>query len=405
MVERINAAMRTIHTTTGLRPAPHVAARITRFARHDPAAVRGIASVLSREQVLGDAVLPDPLPAPRAIRKAVEGIVADLDPASLRLLTVAAHMVSDRTDVLLAAAAVDIAVVLSDRSTGALAFFDGRFRFRDDRLRAVLLQEEDAAHRKEVHRSLSRASALLPEPRIASWHALQSEAPNAPSPAALLPLAERLLRSGDLHGAFTVAAEVAGRSSDHARAEAALIAGRAAFALGCLDDATRLLSPAASHGSWAKTLLDDVARIRDLAHGRETDPADPSAPARAIAAAAAGIADARAMDALTRAAVVGEGNPEEADALQAGVLLSAIHARAEGPWRLSAGPLSPLIEAYARARHIAAQERDGDYDTAARSLRDAVGRLPMTLVAPRLSAQVSSLLVRGRSMGRSSRTP
>lgn len=242
MVERINAAMRTIHTTTGLRPAPHVAARITRFARHDPAAVRGIASVLSREQVLGDAVLPDPLPAPRAIRKAVEGIVADLDPASLRLLTVAAHMVSDRTDVLLAAAAVDIAVVLSDRSTGALAFFDGRFRFRDDRLRAVLLQEEDAAHRKEVHRSLSRASALLPEPRIASWHALQSEAPNAPSPAALLPLAERLLRSGDLHGAFTVAAEVAGRSSDHARAEAALIAGRAAFALGCLDDATRLLS-------------------------------------------------------------------------------------------------------------------------------------------------------------------
>ncbi|MDR6866094.1 DNA-binding CsgD family transcriptional regulator [Microbacterium resistens] len=403
-MEELEVALRTFAMTTEHRTDPVVAARLTRFARHDAAAAHDVAASLSGAQLAGMAMLPDPLPVPASIREILAPVVDALAPASRRLLITAAHAVLDRVDILLTAAAVDISTVLRDEVADVLILEDGRFRFADERLRAILVHGLDAAQGREVHRSLARAAAECSDPRAAAWHALVGEAKNAPVAGALLGLADRLLVCGDLRGAYTVAGRIAEQTTGDAHAAALLIAGRAAFASGCLDEADELLEQASVHGGavqgpLAATLRKSVQRL-NAAEGSAESSMRSMTYVQAVKAAAVGMSDAWTMDAASRVPELWDRDPVEADAVQAGVYLASIRSRPEWPWRLSPGPLSPLIEAFVHGQHIATQARRGDDEGAASTLRAGIGRLPLAQAVRGAAAEAIIGLIRRMDIGR-----
>lgn len=367
--------------------APHVAARLMDFTRHDPVLLRLIAKELSGPQLSGMAMLPDPLPAPAQMVEDVDERIDALPRAGRQLIAVASASVLDRADVLLAAAAVDVGVVSNEEVSRVLIFEEGRFRFRDHRVRMILGQRLLPQEREAAHRSLARATGERDLTLIASWHAAQLHPSPTRSSGALLALAETLLRCGDVHGAWSVATATAMAMRDdlEAAGRAQLIAGRAAFANGCFDDAEMMLDQAARVGSPAQRSA--AAAARDAATAVREGPGsgvDPllrlSRHLDSIAAAAVTATDAKAMDDARKAVRERADDPAEADAIQARLHIGVMKSRPPWPWHLDRGPLSPLIEAFVRSQQMELQLRSGDLNGAALTLRDAARRLPMTHV-------------------------
>lgn len=379
--------------------APHVAARLARFAAGDPATLRQLAAGLTAEQLAGSAMLGDPLPSTPALLEAVRPRLDGLHAAGRRLLLTAALSASDRADVLLAAAATEIDVLLDGVVPTVLAVDDGRFAFRDEGVRAVVAHTAAPYERAEIHAALARALRASGAPELAAWHALLGGAhgPTSTQLRTLLGLAEERLRSGHPTAAYSVASELAERASGELRTRAEGVAGQAAFACGCLADAERWLARARRGGAAgqraaAEAALDAIARLRE-GPAESPDPLLRMAEhVDVLSTAAVTASDHTAMAGVAAVAETWWTDPVEADAIQARLFLSAVRSVPPWPWTTPPGPLSPLIEAYVRGQHAGLQLHAGDLEGAVRTLRDALDRLPMTHIGGGVTASALKLL-------------
>ena len=399
MVGWIDSSMRVIAASRSILPAPHVAARIAQFARQDRIVIQAVANALTDAQLRGAVMLPDPLPAPPAVNLSIAPQLDSLEPAARRMLTIAAHSVVDRVDVLLAAAAVEFRVVVSDAVSGAIEFRDGTYRFRDERVRSVLVATCSPFERTAIHRSLAKAARPLADPMVSAWHALQGGGPFAPSHSPHLAFASRLLRSGAISGAFEVAQIMSERATGELRTDALLLAARAAFAGGCLQDADeRLAAAQAAADSATRARASELRENLGLAR-RSSGPVHlPGSAGRpwveALSHASTSTADATAIEQAGSALAALAVDPEGADAAQATAHLGSTRATPSWPWRLIQGPLSPLIEAFVRARTIVLQVRNEDMAGAAGTLEDALARLPLMLMTDKETVDAVGAVVR-----------
>jgi DNA-binding CsgD family transcriptional regulator len=354
--------------------APHVACELSRVVGDEPGCVDQTVRMLDDEHLLGTALMPDPLPAARAVRESVGPL--GLDDDARRVLLVAAVAVVDRTEVLLAASGTDIDTLMAGPAGRHLHLVGGRFRFHHPRIRSVVHDDADLATRTAAHVALADVHRKADEPLIAMWHTALSTLAGDPLLAdGLVELAEQHLARGDVHRAHEVAREAASHGTDRVRARAFAVAGRAAL--------------------WAGHVHDAVVHLR-----RATYPADTGSPADGAPDAARPLGIALALldgrpdavlpddvSGVDRAAIAAarktirllDGAPGEAATILSEVAELA-PARTAGRW--FDGPdeaMTPLAEAHLRVAQSYLALRLGDISGAASVLDDAIERLPVAL--------------------------
>ncbi|WP_423462984.1 LuxR C-terminal-related transcriptional regulator [Promicromonospora sp. MS192] len=354
--------------------APHVACELSRVVGDEPGCVDQTARMLDDEHLLGTALMPDPLPAARAVREAVGPL--GLDDDARRVLLVASVAVVDRTDVLLAASGTDIDTLMAGPAGRHLHLVGGRFRFHHPRIRSIVHDDADLATRTAAHVALADVHRRADEPLVAMWHTALSTLAGDPLLAdGLVELAEQHLARGDVHRAHEVAREAASHGTGRVRARAFAVAGRAAL--------------------WAGHVHDAVAHLRRATHPSDADSSAAGAPdaARPLGIALAlleGRPDAVLPDDATgpdRAAIAAarrtvrllDGAPADAAAILSEVA-ELSPARQAGRW--FDGPdeaMTPLAEAHLRVAQSYLALRVGDITGAASVLDDAVERLPVAL--------------------------
>ncbi|MDR7383705.1 helix-turn-helix transcriptional regulator [Promicromonospora iranensis] len=331
------------------------------------------ARMLDDEHLLGTALMPDPLPAARAVREAVGPL--GLDDEARRVLLVAAVAVVDRTEVLLAASGTDIDTLMAGPAGRHLHLVGGRFRFHHPRIRSVVHEDADLATRTAAHVALAEVHRRADEPLIAMWHTALSTLAGDPLLAdGLVELAEQHLARGDVHRAHEVAREAASHGTDQVRARAFAVAGRAAL--------------------WAGQVHDAVVHLRRAAHADDGSAADGQPDATRPLGMALALLDGR-PDAVVpgdacgvdRAAIAAarktirmlDGAPGEATTILSEV---AELAPARPPSCWFDGPdetMTPLAEAHLRVAQSYLALRLGDITGAVSVLDDAVERLPVAL--------------------------
>ncbi|MFC7022755.1 LuxR C-terminal-related transcriptional regulator [Promicromonospora thailandica] len=336
------------------------------------------ARMLDDEHLLGTALMPDPLPAARAVREAVGPL--GLDDEARRVLLVAAVAVVDRTDVLLAASGTDIDTLMAGPAGRHLHLVGGRFRFHHPRIRSVVHEDADLATRTAAHVALADVHRKADEPLVAMWHTALSTLAGDPLLAdGLVELAEQHLARGDVHRAHEVAREAASHGTGRVRARAFAVAGRAALWAGHVHDAVAHLrrathpsdpmSDSETGGAGAPDAARPLGIALALLEGRPDAvlPDDASGPDRA------------AITAARRTIRLLDGAPADAAALLSEVAELA-PARPAGRW--FDGPdeaMTPLAEAHLRVAQSYLALRLGDITGAASVLDDAVERLPVAL--------------------------
>jgi DNA-binding CsgD family transcriptional regulator len=330
--------------------------------------------MLDDEHLLGTALMPDPLPAARAVREAVGPL--GLDDDARRVLLVAAVAVVDRTEVLLAASGTDIDTLMAGPAGRHLHLVGGRFRFHHPRVRSVVHADADLATRTAAHVALAEVHRGADEPLVAMWHTALSTLAGDPLLAdGLVELAEQHLARGDVHRAHEVAREAASHGTGPVRVRAFAVAGRAAL--------------------WAGHVHDAVVHLRRATHPADSGPSAVGAPdaARPLGIALALLdgrpdavlpddvcgVDRMAIAAARKTIRLLDGAPGEASATLSEVAELA-PARSAGRW--FDGPdeaMTPLAEAHLRVAQSYLALRLGDITGAASVLDDAVERLPVAL--------------------------
>jgi DNA-binding CsgD family transcriptional regulator len=352
--------------------APHVACELSRVVGDEPGCVDQTARMLDDEHLLGTALMPDPLPAARAVREAVGPLGLDED--ARRVLLVAAVAVVDRTEVLLAASGTDIDALMAGPAGRHLHLVGGRFRFHHPRIRSIVHEDADLATRTAAHGALAEVHRRADEPLVAMWHTALSTLAGDPLLAdGLVELAEQHLARGDVHRAHEVAREAASHGTDQVRARAFAVAGRAALWAGHVHDAVMHLRRAAHAAGSTADGAPDAARPLGIALALLDGRPDAVVPGDACGADRAAIAAARKTMRML------DGAPGEAAAVLAEV---AELAPARPPSWWFDGPsdaMTPLAEAHLRVAQSYLALRLGDITGAASVLDDAVERLPVAL--------------------------
>ncbi|MBX9246680.1 hypothetical protein ICW40_17975, partial [Actinotalea ferrariae] len=223
--------------------APHVARHLATVLADDVDAVVETAGVLTSDQLAGLSLLPDPLPAVPAVRRAVAPLLASTTGLGRRVLLTLAVQVVDRTDALLRATDLDLDALLADPVVDCLDLVAGHVRIRDPRVRAVVHEDASVAERTSAHRALAAAHA--DDDDVATWHrALACLAGDADVAPRLVATAERMLARGEAAWAQRVAREATSHATGRTHAAAVAVAGRAALHAGHVADAADLLREA-----------------------------------------------------------------------------------------------------------------------------------------------------------------
>ncbi|MGX1932915.1 helix-turn-helix transcriptional regulator [Microbacterium resistens] len=369
-------------SASGRLAAPHVVAWILHHAHGDMRHAVQLASTLGTEQVTGERMLPFALPPVDEAVRDLRDKLSALSSADLRVLRTAALSTSHHTDVVLAAAAIDLDSFLTGPANGLLTFHgNGRFEFTNSHIRSVLIHDTDAPTALATHRALARAATVRGEDLASAWHWSHVRPTDRADLQMLQTVAVSALEAGSPFAAFHAAARVCGRANGELAGRAALVAGHAALLCGATLSAREYLS-AAFAGSAngvrerASTLLVAVDNLTD---GPVDDP-DPRRrivdQIRALVPVAASAGDRARMADLVAITETWWSDPGEADNIQARSYLATTRARPGWPWNLSPGGLSPLIEALALLQQCGFQLQVQDYPGAASLIRDVLLRLP-----------------------------
>ncbi len=324
-------------------------------------------------------------PVDEAVRDLRDKLSA-LSSADLRVLRTAALSTADHTDVVLAAAAIDLDTFLMGPATDLLRFHsDGRYEFTNSYVRPVLVHDTAAPTAVSIHRALARAAAARGADLVSAWHWSYVRPGDRTDLQKLHTFAVSALEAGSPFAAFHAAARVCDAASGELAGRAALVAGHAALLCGATLSAREYLS-AAFAGSTngvrerASTLLVAVDNLTD---GPVDDP-DPRRrivdQIRALVPVAASSGDRARMADLVAITETWWSDPGEADNIQARSYLGTTRARPGWPWDLSPGGLSPLIEALALLQQCGFQLQVQDHPGAASLIRDVLLRLPVAHV-------------------------
>lgn len=363
--------------------APHVAGRIGAIAGVTEAQVALLGERLTAGQLSGMRVLPDPWPL---VARDAHAKRSAIPQAAERVLLGAALSVSDRIDVLLSATGIDAGVLTSVPIRSALRFAQGRYAFVSEQARSFSIAGADLRETGEMHHALALAHRRLGL-ASAAWHAGEAGRgdPRRMS-RELVVLGERLLGGGNADAAYRVAQAVDDDADPVVGAQAALLRGSAAMALGCLDDARDNYARAARTGNAlevrdaARRGLASVAAYLDGPSAGDDPFQRQDGQRPALEAAVGSLADREVKSMIDATSGAWWTTPEEVDAMLAGLALSLVPASPSRPWNLAAGSLTPLVEAYARGVLILFLLHADRPREAAPVLLDALARLPLTHV-------------------------
>ncbi|WP_424937640.1 MULTISPECIES: helix-turn-helix transcriptional regulator [Bacteria] len=405
MAARVEAGLTALHTR-GLSAAPWVASCVMDHTGGDTTALIEIMAGLTPAQRSGLSALPDPLPLPRPIARETADRLSDATPAERQVLATAALMINDRVDLLVAASAVEAHVLLGTVVSRELAVRNGTFSFREGRVRAAALQSLDAEDQYRIHRTLFRVARAAGLRDDAAWHALLSgRASAAEYEAGVARLATRLLQAGNADAAARSAARLASAVTGQRRDRAQVLAAGAALAAGYHADAVARSLRAQSGGS--AVLHAEAARIAAAAQAFEEGPPHRGGPIDrlstqidALRVAAATVTDGTTVDRISEVIALWVTNRGAADARQATLLLSMIETPPTWPWTSTAGPLSPLVNAWLLAQQIWFQLYAGEDEAAFETLSDVVERFPITHTGGGMTHSAARILAaRGLSIG------
>lgn len=230
-------------TATGVSPA--VAGALTHQLGGNTACIIQTAAELTPAQLAGTSILPNPLPSVPALAELHGPALAGLSPADRRVLLIAAVTVTDRTEVLLAAAGTTMEDIVATPLATLLRFAGGRFAFVNLGLRALVHAEATVAERTDAHGALAQAMLDAGMRDGATWHRTLSSLAGDPHACLdLIAIAERLIEGGDAVHAHEVAREAACQGGGRDRAAAERLAGIAALRSGHVGDAVEWLRPA-----------------------------------------------------------------------------------------------------------------------------------------------------------------
>jgi DNA-binding CsgD family transcriptional regulator len=363
--------------------APHVAGRIGAIAGVTEAQVELLGERLTAGQLSGMRVLPDPWPLAEDEARTARSATPH---AAERVLLGAALSVSDRIDVLLSATGINAGVLTSVAIRAALRFSQGRYEFVSERARSSAIATADPRETDEMHHALALAHRRLGL-ASAAWHAFRAGRGDARRMSRdLVVLGERLLGGGNAEAAYRVAQAVDDDADPAVHAQAALLRGRAAIALGCLDDARDDYTRAAGAGNPVEIRDAALRGLASVTAYFDGPPAgdDPfqrqDGQRRALEAAVGSLADREVKSMIDATSGAWWTTPEEVDAMLAGLALSLVPAPPSRPWSLASGSLTPLVEAYARGVLILFLLHADRPREATPVLLDALARLPLTHV-------------------------
>ena len=244
---------------------PAVAARLLPVAQGNPAALVALGSMLDPDELRGRRPLPEPLPVGAAFEAAVARRIADLPhPTTQALLLLAAGAADGDHEVRRALTATGVGgeVLAPAEREGIVELVDGRYRFRDARLRSAIYRTSAAPDRRNAHEAL--AAAHEPGSLARALHtASASTGPDEEVASALEAAAIDAGRRGDAAASWRTwerASELS--TTETERARRLIGAAGAALELGSPDAAQRLLADVEPH------LVEDLRPSRDLVQGR-----------------------------------------------------------------------------------------------------------------------------------------
>lgn len=231
-----------------------VAARLGRDQRGNPAAVRELSSVLSRDELMGLHPLPAPLPASQSTLEKYRSWLRSLPPGQFTLLLGAALALRPKATVLEAISDVEISDVRTPSGEPWAVLRHDSVEFVDPRLKAAVVRV--ASHREVTRTQGLLAEAFVGEGELAEvWHRAEVGAPlDDDALTVLTSAAESELDAGN----FDMALKVATKAlevfpPDQPRAEMALVAGTAAYHDSFVGLAATLLHEAVSEAQDPET--------------------------------------------------------------------------------------------------------------------------------------------------------
>jgi DNA-binding CsgD family transcriptional regulator len=252
-LERLNPAKaRGLLTDRFPDLAPRVAERLLAAADGNPLGLIALPSALTREQLVGEAELPEELPLTEQLERAFAAQATELPTDTQTLLLVAAVNDGDGLSESLRAAGVMLGRplardVLSPAISVRLLDDDQtRLRFRHPLVRSAIRQAAGDSRRRAAHAALAQALAGDPDRQI--WHrAAASMEPDEDVATALELGADRALQRGSSASAIAALERAGELSQDTARKAGRLLsAAELALNVGRIDIVSRLVRTAES---------------------------------------------------------------------------------------------------------------------------------------------------------------
>jgi DNA-binding NarL/FixJ family response regulator len=249
----------------GAPVAPRVCDWLMERTGGNPLALVELPDVLSRDQLVGAAPLPEPLPLTQGVERVFLDRYRRLPEPAQTVLLVAAADDSQLPVVRAAAArlgAGDEGFDAAERSR-LLSVHDGHIELRHPLVRSAVYNAATSVLRRQVHKALAEVMTDRGHPDRRAWHLAQ--ATDEPDPLVVRELeaaAERASQRGGLEAASAAWERAAELTTDpQARAERLYAAGRQAWLAGQSRRARRLIE-AAQADVIEPGLRADIARLR-----------------------------------------------------------------------------------------------------------------------------------------------
>lgn len=273
----LDATGRLLASRSGVTPAQRVVSRVCELTGGHPLSLAEMARQLSREQLLGQSTLPDPLPMSSNLQRLFLDRARRLSGAAQLALVVCALDSTGRVSLLLAATrelGLPATALTEAQESGLLIEAAQQVTFLHPLVRSAVVAGAGRSERRTVHRALAAVLDTDSERDRRLWHVAAAVWGADDAVAAdLVESASRSMARGAPASAAAALQRAAELSSDvviSARryvsaARAAWLAGHAELAYSALDLATSQCSD--------RLLLADVADLRGLLHWRQGDAA------------------------------------------------------------------------------------------------------------------------------------
>lgn len=224
-----DACVRTVGDVSTQVVPRSVAARLGRELRGNPAALREVTAILSRDELAGLNPLPDPLPASQSTLEKYRPWLRSLNPKHFTLVLAAALALRPRVTVLEAAADAELSDVRAPGGEPWARLRHDTVEFVDPRLKAAVLRT--ASHRQVTRAHALLADAFAGDDLAETWHRTElGSGPDDAGIAVMRAAAEHELEAGNFELALLVARKALDLlPPDGPRADLALVGGTAAL--------------------------------------------------------------------------------------------------------------------------------------------------------------------------------